>query len=58
MHDGRNGCRLRRKRRLRGASLRRPCLGHALKLPRQVIETVMHRREAIIDVLVVDMVAI
>jgi hypothetical protein len=33
-------------------------LRHALKLPRQTIETVMHRREAIFDVLVFGMVAI
>jgi hypothetical protein len=44
---------LRRSRGLRGASLR-----HALELPRQVIETVMHGREASIEVLVVSMVAI
>ncbi len=44
---------LRRRRGLTEASLR-----HALELSRQVIETIMHRREAIIDVLVVDMVTV
>jgi hypothetical protein len=43
----------RRRRRLPEASLR-----HALELSRQVVETVMHRREAIIDVLVGIMVAV
>jgi hypothetical protein len=31
---------------------------HALELPGQVIETVVHGREAIIDVLVLDTVAV
>jgi hypothetical protein len=59
--DGRrrNGHRLRCRRGLwRGRGLRGASLRHALKLPRQVIETVMHGREAIIEVLVVNMVAI
>jgi len=43
---------LRNRRRLREASLR-----HALELPRQVVETIMHRRE-VIAVLVVSMVSI
>jgi len=33
-------------------------LRHALELPGQVVETVMHRCEAIFDVLVVGMVTI
>jgi len=41
------------RRRLREASLR-----HARELLRQVVETVMNRREVITDVLVVDMVTI
>jgi hypothetical protein len=44
---------LRRRRRLPAASSR-----HALELPGQVIETVVHGREAIIDVLVLDTVAV
>jgi hypothetical protein len=47
-----------RRRSLPGASLRQARMGHALELPGQVIETVMHRRKAILDVLIVDMVAI
>ena len=43
---------LRNRRRLREASLR-----HALELPRQVVETVMHRHE-VIAVLVVVVVSI
>jgi hypothetical protein len=48
----------RRDRRRRSSSRRGRSLRHALKLPRQTIETVMHRREAIFDVLVFGMVAI
>jgi len=44
---------LRRRRGLPDASSR-----HALELPGQVIETVVHGREAIIDVLVLDTVAV
>jgi hypothetical protein len=45
--------RLRRRHGLPDASSR-----HALELPGQVIETVVHGREAIIDVLVLDTVAV
>lgn len=47
------GRRLWRRRSLPDASSR-----HALELPGQVIETVVYGREAIIDVLVLDTVAV
>ena len=53
LHCGRWRCALHNRRRLREARLRQ-----ALELPRQVVETVMNRREVIIDGLVVDMVTI
>ena len=53
LHCGGWRCALHNRRRLREASLRQ-----ALELPRQVVETVMNRREVIIDGLVVDMVTI
>ena len=53
----------RRLRRLRSGLRRRRGLPnasshHAIELPGQVVETVVHGREAIIDVLVLDTVAI
>ncbi|WP_068028442.1 hypothetical protein [Rhodoplanes sp. Z2-YC6860] len=65
VHDRRNRRRLRRSDRLRGRCglrrgrlLREASLRHALELPRQVIETVMHGREAFTEVLVISTVAI
>jgi hypothetical protein len=68
MHGGRNRHRLRHvlyrlRRRLRSMLWRRRSLPdassrHALELPGQVIETVVYGREAIIDVLVLDTVAV
>ena len=53
LHCGDWRCALHDRRRLRKASLRQ-----AFELARQVVETVMNRREVIIDAFVVDMVTI
>jgi hypothetical protein len=68
VHWGRNRHRLRHvlyrlRRRLQSRLWRRRSLPdassrHALELPGQVIETVVYGREAIIDVLVLDTVAV